>query len=100
VITVNAGSSPILYSIEIQPYFNAECTSCHSGNNPPRGVFLDSWANVLSGGDNGPLVVPFNSSDPTAILIPQMESGHQGAPHGTNIIQIIKDWIDEGALDN
>jgi hypothetical protein len=29
-----------------------------------------------------------------------MESGHQGEPHGTNIIQVIKDWIDQGTLDN
>jgi hypothetical protein len=63
-------------------------------------VKLDSYANVLSGGDNGPLLVPGNSSDPSAILVPQMESGHQDAPHGTNIIQQIKDWIDAGAPNN
>jgi hypothetical protein len=32
--------------------------------------------------------------------VPKLESGHQGAPHGTTIVQDLKDWIDEGALDN
>ena len=100
IITVNAGSLPISYATDIQPYFNSRCTSCHSGSNPPKGVDLASWAGVLAGGKNDPLVVPFNSSDPSAVLVPQMEDGHEGAPHGTNIIQDIKDWIDAGALDN
>jgi hypothetical protein len=34
------------------------------------------------------------------LLVPKLESGHQGAPHGTTIVQDLKDWIDEGALDN
>lgn len=97
-ITVTAVSpGTVSYSADIQPYFDARCTSCHSGGGP-RGVDLDSYANLLAGGNNGPNVVPGDSNQ--GILIPQMESGHQGAPHGTTIIQDIKDWVDAGALDN
>jgi hypothetical protein len=100
VITVEAAPAGISFAADIQPYFNTNCVSCHNTSSNRKGVKLDSYANVLSGGDNGPLVVPGNSSDPSAILVPQMESGHQGAPHGTNIIQQIKDWIDAGAPNN
>ena len=100
IITVDPGPLPILFSTDVLPYFTSNCVGCHGGGTGQRGVNLDTWANWMLGGDNGPRVVPFNSADPTAILVPQMESGHQGAPHGTNIIQVVKDWIDEGALDN
>lgn len=97
-ITVNSvAPSSVSYSADIQPYFDARCTSCHSGGGP-KGVDLDSYANLLAGGNSGPLVVPGNSNQGT--LIPQLESGHQGAPHGTNVIQDIRDWVDAGALDN
>jgi hypothetical protein len=52
----------------------------------------------MAGGNNGPLVIPGDSNQ--GILIPQIQSGHQGASHGTNIIQDIVDWVDAGALDN
>ena len=82
------------------PYFETNCTSCHGATNQFAGVRLDSNAAVLTAGNNGPLVVPGDSADPLATLVPKLESGHQGAPHGTTVIQDTKDWIDEGALDN
>jgi hypothetical protein len=98
VITVN--SPTVFFATDIQPYFDTNCTACHGASNQFAGVRLDSYAAVLTDGNNGPLVVPGDSGDPSAILVPKLESGHQGAPHGTNIIQDLKDWIDEGALDN
>lgn len=96
VITVNAPT--VFFATDILPYFATNCTSCHGATNQFGGVRLDSHAAVLTDGNNGPLVVPGNSAD--GILVPKMESGHQGAPHGTTVIQDTKDWIDEGALDN
>ncbi len=91
----------ISFAADVLPYFlmsgDGKCVDCHGGT---RGVSLDTWDNWMLDGDNGPLVVPGNSADGSAILVPQMEGGHMGAPHGTNIIQVVKDWIDEGALNN
>ncbi len=53
---------------------------------------------TLTAVDNGALVVAGDSNQ--GLLVPQIESGHQGAPHGTTIVQNLKDWIDAGALDN
>lgn len=96
IITVNAPT--VFFATDIQPYFDTNCTGCHGASNQFAGVRLDSYAAVLTDGNNGPLVVPGDSNQ--GILVPKLESGHQGAPHGTNIIQDLKDWIDEGALDN
>jgi len=96
-VIITVAPKPLSFAADVLPYFTTNCTGCHGGT---AGVRLDTWANWMLGGNNGPLVVPFDSADPSAILIPQMEEPHQGAPHGTNIIQVVKDWIDEGALDN
>jgi len=101
IITVAPQPILISFAADVLPYFlmsgDGKCVDCHGGT---RGVSLDTWDNWMLDGDNGPLVVPGNSADGSAILVPQMEGGHMGAPHGTNIIQVVKDWIDKGALNN
>jgi len=88
----------VSYAADIQPYFDENCVACHSGGTGQEGVNLDSYAAVMAGGDSGDLVVAGDSNQGT--LVPKLESGHQGAPHGTTIVQDLKDWIDDGALDN
>jgi hypothetical protein len=92
----------ISFAADIQPYFEpglADCVFCHSDGGP-KGVDLDSYANILAGGDNGPLVVPFDSADPDALLIPKLEDNHNNGPDDAGFVVILMQWIDEGALDN
>jgi len=100
--TVGIGITRVLggvsYAADIQPYFDANCVACHAGGTGQEGVNLDSHAAVIAGGDNGDLVVAGDSNQ--GLLVPKLESGHQGAPHATTIVRDLKDWIDDGALDN
>ena len=80
---------------------NANCVQCHMGGTGFKGVNLDSYANILAGGDNGPLVVPFDSTDSTALLIPKLESNHNDGPDDVGfVMDLLSQWIDEGAMDN
>jgi hypothetical protein len=65
-------------------------------------VRLNSYANIMAGGDNGPLVVPCDSAaqKPDALLVPQLESGHQNPPDVAAFVATLSKWIDEGALNN
>ena len=88
VITVNAPT--VFFATDILPYFEAgqaNCVSCHSGGTGTRGVNLDSYANIMLGGDNGPLVVPGNSADPTALLIPQLNAAHFDGPDDASFVR-------------
>jgi len=92
----------ISFAADIQPYFEtglADCVYCHSDGGP-KGVDLDSYVNILAGGNNGPLVVPFDSADPTALLIPKLEANHNDGPYDADFVMTLSQWIDEGALDN
>jgi hypothetical protein len=95
----------VSFDADIQPYFEpdlANCVQCHTGGGAPAGVRLDSYANIMAGGDSGPLVVAFDPTDPTAILIPKLTNPppHNDGPDDDGFVVTLSEWIDEGALDN
>ena len=101
VITVNAPT--VFFAADIQPYFEAaqaNCVQCHSGGTGSGGVNLDTYAGVTGNGNNGPMVVPGDSADPTAILLPRVQADHFNGPDDATFAGDLATWIDEGALDN
>jgi len=124
------GGTPVSFATDIQPYFGSgtpACTGsgCHVGdvNSAPKGVRLDSYTNILAGGgtcstttnqgcvmdadcpgvetcDGFPLVVPNDSTDLTATLIPQLDANHFNGPDDAAFVPILAQWIDDGAPDN
>jgi len=95
---------------------NCATSGCHSGGSPPEGLLLDegfSYAYIVNQPSNrysgAVLILP---TDPdNSYLIQKLEGGLTGpikgsqmprnaAPLSPEQIQIIRDWITEGALDN
>lgn len=90
------------YASEIQPIFNANCTSCHGGNG---GVNLQSYTALMSSVGNNygsNVVVP---GDPDASgLVDKIEPNPQFGnrmPNSSGLAQseidLIRQWIAEGA---
>jgi hypothetical protein len=81
----------------------AGCLGCHGGTND---LFVGTVASLLGGGLHGPAVVPGNSAG--SLLIQKMGPAppfgqrmpQGGIPLPDSTIQLIKNWIDQGALDN
>ena len=90
------------YSSEIQPIFNSRCTNCHSGSDAEEDLSLISYNNVMNGGDSGDVVIPYDHAN--SLLWQYINSGFM-PPYGsgsypltTNQINLIAQWINEGAL--
>ena len=95
------------YATDIQPIFTANCISCHGGAN---GLHLDSYANVMAGNsNNGPVITSGNADN--SILVQKISGtanfgGRMPAGNSSYFdnhqdeLQLIKDWINEGALEN
>jgi hypothetical protein len=101
VITVNAPT--VFFATDILPYFEAglaNCVQCHGAGTQLAGVRLDSYAAVLTNGNNGPLVVAGDSADPTALLLPKVLATHNDGPDDAGFAVTLAAWIGEGALDN
>lgn len=100
----------VTYTKDIQPIFAKSCYPCHSAKNPrPKGKLrLDTLADVLKGGEDGPALVKGDSAKSTMVA----QICHQGDPddympppkNKANIpaltkeqIGLIRAWIDQGA---
>jgi len=87
---------PRTYEGTFQTLFDGRCTFCHSGPTAEAGLDLSSYAGLLQGGKNGPVLVP---GDPAASLIIQKQSGprdHFGQVLDDEL-QALKEWIAAGA---
>jgi hypothetical protein len=95
----------------VQDIFNGSCggSNCHLSS-PQSGVQLDNYDNTMSseGVQYGQLVVQEGDAS-SSPLVDKIESSNpaegermpQGGPYlSTDEIDLIKEWIDEGAEDN
>jgi hypothetical protein len=84
------------YSTQIQTIFNASCTGCHGGSG---GLSLTSYNNVMNGGESGDVIMPYDHA--SSLLWQYVNSGEM-PPSATDLTQtqidLIAQWIDEGAL--
>ena len=87
------------YESEIQPIFDNNCGGCHLENSSSGGLSLISYDNLMSSGS----VVPGNHQESDLydrITRPESDQGDM-PPTGSltqNQINLIANWIDEGAL--
>ncbi len=98
------------YSHDIQPIFNTKCLSCH-GNAGQNNLELTTYESTMNGQSlNCPIVVSGNADASLlyeAVSKPDAEQSRisHRMPLNTNPltvtqIQLIEDWIIEGAKDN
>ena len=91
---------------DVRPIFanpSVGCLGCHGGTN---NLFVGTVADLLTGGLHGPAIVPGNSS--ASLLVQKIGPNppfgarmpYGGSPLPDSTIQLIKDWIDQGALNN
>ncbi len=95
--------SPATYAA-LQPYLQTHCDGCHGGRKKKAGGYdLTSYEGTMKGGDDGVMI---KAGDPDNSMLvaylkgtkkPQMPKG--GAPLPDADIQVIADWIKDGAKE-
>jgi len=84
------------YETEIQTIFNNNCISCHGNSG---GLSLESYANLMTGGNSGTVII---SGDHSNSLLWEKINNGQMPPNNqlpSSNIDLIAAWIDEGALE-
>ena len=116
VTVLPAGDTPIRFSADVQPIFNRSCainSGCHTGPGAPFGFVLDegkAYANLV-GVPSAEVTtlhrVEPGRSDLSYIINKLTGIGNLGdrMPATGNYlsdaeIQLVRDWIDQGAEDN
>ena len=98
--------SQIDYATQIQPIFDNKCTSCHdNGGGYAGNLDLSSYALTMEGGNNGSTVVPSDHSSSELFARVTLPTSDQqfmpkyNDPLPQAEIDLIVQWIDEGALE-
>ena len=99
-LTGDPDKGRVTWDSYIRKVFATNCISCHEGSG---GLYLDTYENVLKGGDRGKTVIPGDGEK--SILIQSLRGTYPGLermpyydpPLPDNVINTISAWIDSGA---
>lgn len=105
LVDIVLAPSTVSYASDMQPIFNANCagSNCHVGG-MANGLSLASYTSLMQGGNSGAVVIPGNPDGSIIVrrlegnIQPQMPFGRSPLP--TPQIQLIRDWITQGAHNN
>ena len=91
----------ISFANDVQPILERRCTKCHGGEFPSEGLNMESYESLMAGSQNGQVLIAGDSGN--SLIFQKISSGEmpKRGPHLTaEQIAPIKQWIDEGALNN
>lgn len=97
-------TAEISFQTNIKPIFQTYgCNGCHGGSG---GLFVQTVAQLLKGGDHGPVIVAGKAD--SSIIIKKLSSPPpfgermpQGGPYLPDSTRtMIRDWINQGAKNN
>ncbi|MDG1223794.1 MAG: T9SS type A sorting domain-containing protein [Candidatus Marinimicrobia bacterium] len=102
IFIISSLFSQVDYASQIQPIFNANCTTCHYSSGGMGSLNLTSFSELMNGGVSGPSVVAGdhqNSLLYQRIVLPPGTDGNMppNVPLSQSQIDIIASWIDQGA---
>ncbi|MBL9114825.1 MAG: PSD1 domain-containing protein [Verrucomicrobiaceae bacterium] len=88
---------------EVQPVLAKHCVACHGPKKQEAAFRLDHKPSALKGGDFGVAIVPGKAAESRMVHAvlgtnPKMRMPRKGDPLSASEIDLIKRWIDEGAV--
>jgi cytochrome c553 len=96
-----AQGGSVSFQNDILPIMENSCVRCHGGSRAEKGLDLRSYAALMAGSRNGAMVIPGNAdASEMAIQVVSGEMPRRAAKLSDEAIQLIIDWINQGALDN
>lgn len=86
---------------QILPLFVERCSKCHSEDVRIVGLTLTTAAGIKKGSQNGPVVIPKKSAESSLykrLKLEQMPPGGEGKIFDQKELELVRLWIDAGAM--
>jgi mono/diheme cytochrome c family protein len=94
-------ATTISFAKDIQPLLGSRCVSCHGGDRTEKGLSLKSYDDLMKGSENGTVVTAGNADQSKlAQMVINQKMPKRGPKLTPPQIQLIVDWINQGALNN
>lgn len=111
VLALAACSSPagMSYKGDVQPILTKYCSECHAAGKPgfvASGLDTTSYQSLMKGGKFGPLVKPGDALSSTLNMLVEgrahasIQMPHGREKLGSQDVEKLKVWVNEGAKDN
>jgi len=96
-----ADSATVSFANDIYPILQSRCLNCHGGESTREGLSVKTYADLMAGSTNGPVIVPGDAANSLLVeLVATQKMPKRGAKLTPNQVQLITDWVNQGALDN
>lgn len=99
--TEPVASTGVSFANDILPILQSRCVNCHGGNKVEEGLTLKTYADLMAGSDNGPVIV---SGDAGGSLLVELVTAQKMPKRGPKLtppqVQLIVEWVNQGALNN
>jgi hypothetical protein len=95
---IGRAEEPVVsFEREVAPILRQRCLKCHAGAAPKSGLDLSDREGLLSGGDNGPVVVAGKPDE--SLLFEHVRTGKMPpkSPLPPSDVEILRRWIAAGA---
>lgn len=109
LILATGCSRDISFKNDIAPILEKNCQACHMEGGPgymKSGFSVASYADVMKGTKFGPVITPDSSLTSSLVMLiehradPSISMPHGRDPLPQQDIDLIKQWIDQGARNN
>ena len=96
-----AEGATVSFATDIFPIFESRCIGCHGGERTQEGLDLKTHASLMAGSSNGFVVTPGDAADSLLVeMVATQKMPKRGPKLTPPQIQLITDWVNQGALDN
>jgi mono/diheme cytochrome c family protein len=96
-----APATGVSFASDVLPILNSRCVNCHGGDRVEEGLILRNYSELMTGSDNGPVITPGDAADSLLVkLISNQKMPKRGPKLTPPQVQLIVDWVNQGALDN
>ena len=98
------GTEKVSFTKDVAPFMANLCLGCHSGNNLRGGLSLETFHDMMKGGESGPVVLPGEPKEKSRLFRltgglenPRMPNGDQIRLTKQNYEDLVT-WFDEGCV--
>jgi hypothetical protein len=93
--------SPVSFSEDVFPIMQSRCSTCHGVDRIENGFVILSYAELIAGGESGQVILPNDAANSLLVqLVTEGKMPKRGAKLTPVQVQMITDWVNQGALDN
>lgn len=96
-----AVNNTVSYVNQVMPIIEAKCIKCHGVETKKEGLDLRTYNDLMAGSRNGPVLTPGDADNSLLVqLIQRGKMPNRGPKVTPEELQLIMDWVNQGALNN